>query len=47
MAQPRIWDPLQAAGVHGRKPRSNPPSNFHGAVDQECIELSLSDKAQM
>ena len=45
VAQPRIWDPLPVAGVHGRKPRSNQPSNFHGAMDQECIELSLSDKA--
>ena len=47
MAHPRIWEPLQVAGVQGRKPRSNPPGNFHGAVDQECIELSLSDKAQV
>ena len=47
VAQLRTWDPLQVAGDHGRKSKINPLSNFYGAVDQECIELSLSDKAQV
>ena len=47
MAQPRIWNPLQFVGVHGKKSRSNTPSNFHGSVDQDCIEPSLGNKAQV
>ena len=39
VAQPRIWNVVQVAGVHGRKPRSNPASNSHAAVGRECIKF--------